>query len=117
MRTILDKYRADVINSELIKTMKILFYRYSSWQWRIGTYSTEFLNPEISSKIPPHKISIKVGIPIIILRNLNSRRLCNGILLHVTHKTVIEVEILTGCAKGKKNIFIINFIIPQRFSS
>jgi len=42
-----------------------------------------------------------VGVPIILLRNLNSPRLYR---LRVTSlpKYLIEAEILTGCAKGEK---------------
>jgi ATP-dependent DNA helicase PIF1 len=45
-----------------------------------------------------------VGVPIILLRNFNSPRLCNGTRLLVTSltKNIIEAEILIGCAKGEK---------------
>ncbi|XP_060876608.1 ATP-dependent DNA helicase PIF6-like [Metopolophium dirhodum] len=67
-------------------------------------FPTEFLNSQTPSGMPPHKISLKVGVPIILLRNLNSPRLCNGTRLRVTSltKNVIEADILTGCAKGEK---------------
>lgn len=54
--------------------------------------------------MPSHKISLKVGVPIILLRNLNSPRICNGTRLRFTPLTeiVIEAEILIGCAKGEK---------------
>jgi hypothetical protein len=45
-----------------------------------------------------------VGVPIILLKNLISSRLCNGTRIHVPSltKNVIKAEILTECAKGEK---------------
>jgi ATP-dependent DNA helicase PIF1 len=50
------------------------------------------------------KKSLKVVVPIILLRNLNSTRLFNGTRLCVISltKIIIETDILTGCAKGEK---------------
>lgn len=42
-------------------------------------YPTEFLN----SLIPSHKLVLKVGAPIILLRNLNPSKLCSGTRLQV----------------------------------
>jgi ATP-dependent DNA helicase PIF1 len=42
-------------------------------------YSVEFLNTLQFSGIANHKLELKVGMPILLLRNLNqSIRLCNG---------------------------------------
>ncbi|XP_052157107.1 uncharacterized protein LOC127774827 isoform X3 [Oryza glaberrima] len=68
-------------------------------------YPTEFLNTIQFSGLPDHHIQLKVGVPVMLLRNLNpSKGLCNGTRLIVTQLTrrVIEGEIITGKAKGSK---------------
>ena len=44
----------------------------------------EILNFQIPSGMPPHKILLKVEVPNILLRNLNSPRLCNITIGSVT---------------------------------
>lgn len=42
-------------------------------------HTPEFLNTINSSGLPNHKITLKVGVPIMLLRNLDiTTRLCNG---------------------------------------
>ena len=33
-------------------------------------YDTEFLNTINSSEVPPHKLALKIGVPIMLLRNI-----------------------------------------------
>ena len=47
-------------------------------------YDTEFLNTNASG-IPPHKLDLKVGVPIMLIRNIDQTTLlCNGTRLRVT---------------------------------
>jgi len=70
-------------------------------------YGTETLNQKTPSGLPPHKLHLKVGAPIILLRNLSRRPddgMCNGTRLIVDKlgKHVITATIITGIAKGKQ---------------
>ncbi|KAL0870707.1 hypothetical protein ABMA27_005647 [Loxostege sticticalis] len=66
-------------------------------------FPTEFLNSLNPSGLPPHKMELKVGCPVILLRNLNPPKLCNGTRLLVKSlKTfIVECTILTGCGTGE----------------
>ena len=64
-----------------------------------GVLTPEFLNSLKISRIPNHKLKIKVGTPIILLRNLyQADELYNGTMLIVTRlgTHVVEAKIITG---------------------
>ena len=71
-------------------------------------YSPEFLRSLRMSDIPPGELNLKIGIPIILLRNLNpSEGLCNGtrLIIRNLQDKVIDAEIITGTHVGK-HVFI-----------
>ena len=71
-------------------------------------YPTEFLNTLKFSGVPNHNLELKVGAPVILLRNTGLQRgLCNGTRLIITQITreVLEAQIITGSHIGEK-VFI-----------
>ncbi len=80
-------------------------------------YPVEFLDTLQFSGIANHELELKVGVPILLLRNLNqSIGLCNGTRLIVKRlgQRVIEAEIITGNNVGKR-VFIPRIIMsPSR---
>jgi ATP-dependent DNA helicase PIF1 len=76
-------------------------------------YLVEFLNTLRFSGIANHELQLKVGVQILLLRNLNqSIGLCNGTRLIVKRlgQRVIEAEIITGNNVGKR-VFIPRIIM------
>ena len=66
-------------------------------------YSTDLLNLLCPSGVAPHKLVLKIGSPIMLLRNLNKRRgACNGTRLIIRELTrlCIVAEIMSGKCAG-----------------
>jgi ATP-dependent DNA helicase PIF1 len=61
-------------------------------------YPPEFSNSLDLPNMPLHNLQLKVGSPVILLRNLNPPRLCNGTRLVIKKlmKNFIEAIVLNG---------------------
>jgi hypothetical protein len=71
-------------------------------------YPVEFLNECTPSGMPVHKMNLKVGSLIMLLRNLNTKRgLCNGtrLIAKKLKPNLIVAEVLTGSAE-KQVVFV-----------
>ncbi|UYV67936.1 hypothetical protein LAZ67_5002546 [Cordylochernes scorpioides] len=85
------------------------------------SYPPEFLNSLELSGTPSHKIVLKVGVPVILIRNLDPPRLCNGTRLCITQMgiNVLQARILTGSFRGEEvlipRIPIISNDLPFKF--
>ncbi|GBP41275.1 hypothetical protein EVAR_33002_1 [Eumeta japonica] len=68
---------------------------------RLDTDPEEFLNSLELSGVPSHKLELKVGVPVLLMRNLDAPRLCNGTRLQVNElgRHIVKATILTGEAK------------------
>ena len=102
----------DEINMKLLSKIPGEIVSYKSIDMPIDEseafqFPVEFLNKIQMSGIPPHNLQLKVGCPIMLLRNIEPPKLCNGTRLVVKQlfSHLIEAEILTGVSKGE-HVFI-----------
>lgn len=67
-------------------------------------YPIEFWNSLDVPGLPPHNLRLKVGSVVIMLRNINQPKLCNGTRLAVSKlmNSVIYTTILKGKFEGEE---------------
>ncbi|KAL1330530.1 hypothetical protein AAHE18_12G116100, partial [Arachis hypogaea] len=88
--------------------------------------NVEFLNQIRCSGLPNHSLKLKIGVPIILLRNIDStsakiyqkiwtHHLCNGTRLVVRDlgKNVICAEVISGSSTGDKVFITRMTLIPS----
>ncbi|XP_071689019.1 uncharacterized protein [Rutidosis leptorrhynchoides] len=106
---------ADSINNIIVEMVSGPVTTYSSYDTATphgnGGGESEMLNPAEYLNtlnypgLPPHSLSVKAGVPAILLRNINvTGGLCNGTRMIIAQllSKLIEVEIITGTRVGQK---------------
>jgi hypothetical protein len=109
-----------LINKQLLGHLPGTLHIYKSVDTVCATddtvhYPTEFLNSLRPSGVPPHILELKIGAPIMLLRNFDPPSLCNGTRLCIKRltKNIIEATIISGQAAGE-DVFIPRIpIIPS----
>ncbi|XP_072054895.1 uncharacterized protein [Arachis hypogaea] len=93
-------------------------------EFELDTFSLEILNEINCSGLPPHKLVLKVGAPVMLLRNIDQTNgLCNGTRMQVRRmgNHVIECKTLTGNKAGsivlipRLNLIPNNETLPVKF--
>nr|XP_043631498.1 ATP-dependent DNA helicase PIF1-like [Erigeron canadensis] len=104
---------ADEINKHMFEKLNrpAQTYKSSDEVYRASTetleqeemYPIEFLNSLNFPGMPPHELTLKEGLPVMLLRNVNpSQGSCNGTRMIITDlgKFVIKARIITGSNLG-----------------
>ncbi|KAG3124716.1 hypothetical protein PI124_g18450 [Phytophthora idaei] len=110
-RTILTTTNAGVqrINEAVAQRLEGVFQEYLSTDSveedeKVNFFEQEVLHTVNINGIPPHKLTLRKGAPIMMMRNLNpDLGLCNGTRLRIVERKpqVIHVTIMTGERQGQ----------------
>ncbi|XP_004308375.1 PREDICTED: uncharacterized protein LOC101294118 [Fragaria vesca subsp. vesca] len=99
----------DMLNEKIIRMFpgeEITIYSFDSVEDDTrNLYQPEFLNSINAGGLPPHKLTLKTGAPIMLLRNIDPKLgLCNGtrLLCRGSYQNLIDAEILTGQFAGTR---------------
>lgn len=97
------------INNHILTRLQGEEYKYKSIDQAANSENANMFGPEYfngfwDASLPPHILTVKVGTPVMLLRNLDPPRLCNGTRLRITRcgNRVLEGEIMAGQFAGEK---------------
>ncbi|XP_071713690.1 uncharacterized protein [Rutidosis leptorrhynchoides] len=79
-------------------------------------YTTDYLNSINLGGLPKHNLKLKVGVPVMLLRNVDQAGgLCNGTRLQITGlgEKIIKAKILTGTHVGTITAIPRMLIVPS----
>ncbi|XP_071705259.1 uncharacterized protein [Rutidosis leptorrhynchoides] len=79
-------------------------------------YNTDYLNSINLGGLPKHNLKLKVGVPVMLLRNVvQAGGLCNGTRLQITEleEKMIKAKILTGTHVGTITAIPRMLIVPS----
>ncbi|XP_016165055.1 uncharacterized protein LOC107607640 [Arachis ipaensis] len=101
-------------NKKVYLSSDLILNEYGHLESELYTMSTETLNPLNCSGIPQHKLVLKIGVPVMLLHNIDrSIGLCNGTRMQVRRlgDHVIECVILTRRNVGQVGQLALSHII------
>lgn len=78
-----------------------------------SVFTPEFLNSIKSSGLPNHSLRLRIGTPVMLLRNVDATEgLCNGTRLQITQvgNHLLEAKVITGTRAGER-VFLHRILI------
>ncbi|EOA29136.1 hypothetical protein CARUB_v10025405mg, partial [Capsella rubella] len=79
-------------------------------------FTSDFLNSVRLSSLPNHSLTLKIGVPVMLLRNIDPKGgLCNDTRLQITQmgNNVLEARVITGDRVGDRVLIPKVFIKPS----
>jgi hypothetical protein len=102
----------DMINTKMIGRFHRNEMVYHSFDYAVDDphnyYPEEFLNTLTPNGLPPHVLKLKIGCPVILLRNIDpANGLCNGtrLIIRGFQKNTIDTEIVLR-QHARKQVFL-----------
>ena len=83
----------------------------------VTEYPSDVLNSLTPAGMPSHRLALKIGAPIMLIRNLDPPKLCNGTRLQVTQlfDRLVEAKIMIGQFAQEKVLIPRIPMIPSDF--
>jgi len=82
-------------------------------------YPEEFLNTLTPNDLPPQVLKLKIGCPVILLRNIDpANGLCNGtrLIIRGFQKNIVDAEIMVG-QHAAKGVFYLAYLSGNKMFS
>ncbi|CAN1274858.1 ATP-dependent DNA helicase PIF1 [Linum perenne] len=101
----LDRTLRDVLKEKCYYSSDSIQYEAANQSEIEAEFPPEFLNSLRIGNFPDHELKLKVGVPVILLRNIDqSMGLCNGTraIVRTLGTWSIEIEIITGSNIGDR---------------
>ncbi|GBN70246.1 hypothetical protein AVEN_204483-1 [Araneus ventricosus] len=102
-----------------VRYYKISFCRYGNGHYQGASYSVELFKILELSGAPSDKPRMIVGVPVLLIRNLDIPRLRNGTRLKITHlgTNVVKATVITDIGRRESVLIPLLPIIPKDLSS
>ncbi|GBN70549.1 hypothetical protein AVEN_63419-1 [Araneus ventricosus] len=86
---------------------------------QVSSYPVEFFNSLELSGVPSDKLRIRVGVSVLLIRNLDVPSLHNGTRLQITHlgPNFVRATVMIGMARGESVLIPRIPIIPKDLPS